>query len=211
MKKIEFENWKRKDIFNMFTSYSNPYYNICFKLDVSHLMKLSKEHDVSFYKLMIYCISEAVNHTDEFLYVYRDGDIYHIDCRQSSYAHFSENTETLRFIYTETSKGFKNFLNKAIAMENSQDVLIDMTKESDELIHITCLPWIDITCFTNARDLNNRFDSVPKFAWGKYEIENDKTYVNMSLEVNHGFIDGFHIKKFIDNFENEVRKLEEEL
>lgn len=209
MQKIDINNWKRKDHFKMFTSYSNPYYGIGFNLDVTDLKSYADNNNVSFYKTMIYCITEAINKTEEFLYTYKNGDIYKIDRRQASYTYFVKENDTFRFIYAETHKGFKNFVEKAVATENEQEVFMDITKETDELIHITCLPWLDMTSFSNARDLSNKYESVPKFAWGKYKIENGRCILNMSLEVNHAFIDGFHVEKLINNFNEVVKSLGE--
>lgn len=209
MKKIDFNNWKRKDQFKHFASISNPYYVIGFNLDVTKIKEYCVKHNASFYRVMIYCVSEAVNKTEEFLYCYKDGDVYRLDHRRSSYTLLDEDEESFRYMYAKTYEGFDEFIRKCEIEESGQEAFIDEDKEGDDLIYITCLPWIDMTFFTNARDLNNRYESIPMFAWGKYKLENDKYILNMSLEVNHAFIDGFHIEKLVRNFDEVVNSLGE--
>ena len=209
MRKIDFNNWERKELFKHFSSYSNPYYSISFNLDITELKKFSDENNFSFYKTMIYCVSEAVNKTDAFLYLCRNNEIYKTERREPSYTYLPKDSDNFRFIYAGTGKGFKNFIIEATAAENNENTFIDEGKESDELIHISSLPWLDITSVTNARNITGQMESIPKFTWGKYIKNNDSYTINMSLEVNHAFIDGIHIKEFVDNFYKTVKKLGE--
>ena len=39
-------------------------------------------------------------------------------------------------------------------------------------------------------------DNTPQLHWGKYEEEGDKTYINLSLDANHRFVDGLHVGLF---------------
>lgn len=209
MYKVDLNNWKRRDQFKLFSNYSNPYYVIGFNLDVTKVKEFAKNNGVSFYKTMIYCVSEAINKTEEFLYIYKDNEVYKIDKRYPSYTLFNEKDESFRFLYADTSNGFKRFIEDCKAQEENKDTFIDNDKEGEELIYITSLPWLDMTSFTNAINLNNEMDSIPRFAWGKYKNEGDRLILNMSLEVNHAFIDGFHIEKLIKNFVEVANKLGE--
>ena len=80
----------------------------------------------------------------------------------------------------------------------------DREKETDDLIYISCLPWIELTAMTNERDLSGPDalnDSIPRIVWGKYTIENGRRILGISLEVNHRFIDGIHIGRFAQELE----------
>ena len=74
-----------------------------------------------------------------------------------------------------------------------------MSRETEDLIYYSCLPWLDLTSLTNEKDLSNeksRCDSIPRIAWGKYINDGDKKILTISMEVNHRFIDGYHIGLF---------------
>lgn len=66
-----------------------------------------------------------------------------------------------------------------------------------DLIYFTCLPWVELTALTNERNFDPD-DTVPRIAWGKYRDEDGVKRLQMSLELNHRFMDGIHIGKFYE-------------
>ena len=70
-----------------------------------------------------------------------------------------------------------------------------MSQEGDDLIFLSCLPWLDITALTNERDFDPD-DAIPRLAWGKYVLREGRLELGYSVEVNHRFIDGLHIGRF---------------
>ena len=73
-------------------------------------------------------------------------------------------------------------------------------------MYLSFLPWIDLTVLTNVRD-PDRDDTVPRISWGKYAEADGRKQLNLSLEVNHRFIDGIHIGKFQDALLQEMQAL----
>ncbi len=65
----------------------------------------------------------------------------------------------------------------------------------DDLIYITCLPWISFTHISHTISLN-KDDSVPRISWGKYFTENNKVLLPFSVQVNHALVDGVHIGQY---------------
>lgn len=208
MEKINLDTYKRKDTYNWYKTYKNPYYQLSLKIDVTDVKKFSELHDVSFYKTMTYLLTMAINSTDEFLYKTIDGELYKLDRRESSYTAFDLENETFKFIYSDTTKGFDYFIEDALKQEKGLKGFADTTKESDELIYISAMPWFEIHSFINARNDADNLDSIPRFTWGKYRKEGDKITLDLCIDVNHVYIDGFHFKKLVDNFYLEVEKLE---
>ena len=75
-------------------------------------------------------------------------------------------------------------------------------------MYLSCLPWLDLTALTNERD-PDKDDTVPRISWGKYAETDGRKQLNLSLEVNHRFIDGIHIGKFQDALLQEMQALEQ--
>lgn len=208
MEKINLENYKRKDTYKFYKTYKNPYYQLSLSVDVSDVKNYCDKKNVSFYKTMTYLLTLAINDTEEFLYKTINGDLYKIDRRESSYTAFDLESETFKFIYSDTSKDFDHFIKECIRQEEAKDGFADKTKESDDLIYISSMPWFEIHSFINAKNDNDNLDSIPKFTWGQFKLDNNKYMLDLCIDVNHVYIDGFHIKKLIDNFYLEVKKLE---
>ena len=68
-------------------------------------------------------------------------------------------------------------------------------EEGDDLVYFTCAPWFEMTAMTNERDFQ-KYDAIPRVAWGKYVERDGRLQLNISVEVNHMFIDGLHIGLF---------------
>ena len=65
----------------------------------------------------------------------------------------------------------------------------------DDLIYITCIPWISFTSISHTISLD-KDDAVPRISWGKYYREGEKTLLPFSLQVSHIFVDGLHLARY---------------
>ena len=79
----------------------------------------------------------------------------------------------------------------------AQTTFLDRAAEGIDLIHFSCLPWVEVTGLTNDRDFDPD-DAIPRVAWGKYTEENGRKKLHISLELNHRFTDGLHIGRFYE-------------
>lgn len=208
MEKIDLNNYKRKDTYIWYKTYNNPYYQASINIDVTDVKSFCDTNNVSFYKTMTYLLTNTINNTEEFLYKTVNDELYKIDRRESSYAAFNLEDETFKFIYPDTTKGFKYFIEDCNNQEEAKEGFANTTKETDELLFISSLPWFELNSFTNARNDKDNLDSIPRFTWGKYKFDNNKYTIDLCVDINHVYIDGFHLKKLIDNFYLEVKKLE---
>lgn len=59
--KIDFSSWPRREIFSFFSSLDQPFYSVCFRVDVTRLHAYTKAHGLSFYYAMTYLVTQAVN------------------------------------------------------------------------------------------------------------------------------------------------------
>lgn len=46
--KIDFSSWPRREIFSFFSSLDQPFYSVCFRVDVTRLHAYTKAHGLSF-------------------------------------------------------------------------------------------------------------------------------------------------------------------
>ena len=85
MKKIDLENWDRREIFEFFSPLSHPFYAVTFRLDVTELCRVCKARGLSFHYAMIWLVTRAVNGTEAFLYTIRGGEVFLLDRREPSF------------------------------------------------------------------------------------------------------------------------------
>lgn len=208
---LNYNEWKRKDIYEFFSGISNPFYMVTFRQNVTNLYRYTKTHGLSFYAGMIWACTEAINGTDAFLMAMKDGTLIRYERRDPSFTDLNPGEDQFHIVTMDHIRSIEAFCKEAIRLSRSQTRFIDLGKESDALIYYSCLPWIDLTALTNERDLKDPKaldDSIPRIAWGRYSDENGQKILGISLEVNHRFIDGFHIGQFAEKLKSIIAALD---
>ena len=200
--KIDKKNWERREIFDFFSSVSNPFYMVTFKQDVTNLHNYTKNHGISFYYGLVYLCNKAINDVDAFSYVTERDEIFHLKERLPSFTDLKKGSELFHIVTMDEGeiKGdIKAFCQRAAVKSSNQEEFICYEDEKEDLIYFSCVPWIEMTALTNERDLASpkaKDDAIPHIAWGRYENVDGRKVLHISIEVNHRFIDGIHIGKF---------------
>ena len=195
-------NFKRKDLFNMYNERTNPFLSIVIKVDVTNIVKYCKINK-NFYATMGYIINKAVNKVDEFKYSYKDGEFYYCDTLKTSFTQMKSD-ETISFFSIDFNDDYKKYIENyketyKLFLENK---FLNTNIDSMD-IWLSCSPWYKFESLTVPFDKNI---TNPQFIWDKYEKENDKYYVNMFIMVHHGFVDGYHISKFINELNKNIEE-----
>lgn len=207
---IDKNSWDRKEIFDFFSAMSHPFYAVCFNMEVTALYLYCKERGLSFYHSMTYLCAEAVNSVPAFLYGAEGENVLRYERRVPSFTHLEKGSELFRIITVPCDGSLEDFCRAAAEKCAAQQTFIDHAAEGNDLIYISCLPWLDMTALTNEHDLNDPAhadDSIPRIAWGRIKDAGDKKYLNLSVEVNHRFIDGVHIGLFAQKLEERINSL----
>ena len=74
MQKIDLAVWPRAELFRFFSTVSDPFYSVTFRVDVTNLHAYTKAHGISFYYALCYLATDAVNAVENFRYTIRDGE-----------------------------------------------------------------------------------------------------------------------------------------
>ena len=209
-KKIEMNKWERKEMYDFFSGVSNPFYMVSFKVDITNLYNYVKKNGLSFYYSMIYFCIKAINSVKNFRYTIRDNEVHLLDKRRASFTDIRKGEELFYITNVDVDGELDEFVALAKEKSEKQDFFLDYEDECDDLVYISCLPKVRLTAMTNERDLSKKESlesNIPVLSWGKYEHEKDKTEITICLEVNHRFIDGIHISRFVEEFERLINEL----
>ena len=195
MKGEVYERWERKELFDFFSGVSDPFYSVSFRLDVTRLYDYCHERGLSFYYALVWLSTKAINETEAFSYALRGGELVRIKERRPSFTDLRKGEERFRIVTMAAEGTMEDFCRAAREKSAAQTAFIDMSQEGDDLIFLSCLPWLDITALTNERNFDPD-DAIPRLAWGKYVRREGRLELGYSVEVNHRFIDGLHIGRF---------------
>lgn len=202
MKYIDLDTWNRKEHFAFFYRMDYPQFNICFNLNITQFLAFTKKNNLSFYYAMIHAVTTVVNDTEDFRYRIRDGKVLLHKKIHPSFTYMEPGDDLFKMVTIDLKDDIFEF--EKIAKETSakqKDFLrIDKLIGRDDLIYITCIPWISFTHISHTITVNKN-DAVPRISWGKYFKEGDKVLLPFSVQVHHALMDGMHVGRYAEKLQ----------
>ncbi len=205
MRKIDMKTWPRRKHFEAFKSWDQPHFNMCANVDLTKLYPVVKQAGFSITTVVIYLLTRTANSITEFKYRIRGDEVVEHDVVHPSVTVMAEG-DLFSF---GTHEYFQKFSEYAVKAEEKFEyykehpVLFDAEHE-DYLLYITSIPWVSFTSFTHPHFYP--VDSVPRFAWGKFFKEGDLLKMPLSVQAHHALMDGVHVGKFYELFQEYLLK-----
>jgi chloramphenicol O-acetyltransferase type A len=202
--KLDIEDWSRKEHFEFFRKFEEPFFGVTVDVDCSKAYQKSKDLKISFFLFYLHKTLVAVNQIEAFRYRISEDGIYVYDTINAS-ATISRLDNSFGFSLIKFDKDFTVFSENALVeIERVKNTSGLFTREflEDNLIYFSAIPFINFTSLSHARSFTFA-DSCPKISFGKLILnENGTRKISMSVHVHHGLMDGFHLGQFIDLFQN---------
>ena len=208
---LDLESWPRRDLFNFFRDYQNPYFNICTQLELTRLITALRDRPgVSISLAYHYLALRIANEIEPFHYRLAGDKVVIHEVINGGTTVLLPN-ETFAYAYFNYHQDFDEFIlgaSEAIRRVRAEGSLKPSMRY--DLIYFTTLPWISFTSFAHART-PGRGESIPRIAFGKFLREGGVTRLPISVEVHHALMDGLHVGRYITKLEEALAKPEEYL
>jgi len=208
MIKFNLNSWKRKDQYDFFIKYDDPFFNMTSHVDVTNLYRFCKDNNYSFFLSCLHNAIEAANEILEFRLRIIDHKVYEFESIDIGSTVINEDN-SFSFCFFERRNSIKEFNEKGkTALEiHKKSLIFDSNNNNHDLIHCSFIPWISFTSFKHARSAELDNIGIPKFVFGKYLEENNFKKMPISIEVHHALMDGFHVAKFLEIFQSKINGL----
>lgn len=199
--KIDINTWVRKDHFNFFGAFEEPFFGVTVELDCTATYQQAKENAVSFFLLYLHKSLVAVNAVEPFSYRIIDGEVWKYDTVNAA-ATINRPNGTFGFGYLDFYHDFEDFKQAALVeIEKVQATTGLIPSASGEnVIHYSALPWLNFSSLSHARKFSLK-DSCPKISFGKVRDEGGRKIMPVSIHVNHALMDGYHVAQFVDAYQ----------
>ena len=201
--KLDLNTWPRKEHFEFFSKFEEPFFGIVAHIDCTKAYETSKKNGVSFFLYYLHKTLSAVNAVENFRYRIENNEIFIYD-RIDASATLTRDDNTFGFSLMPFSTDFETFektSKEEIERVRNTTGLFTRNFEADNLIHFSAVPWVDFTSLSHARSFTLP-DSCPKISIGKLMIAEDgKRTMAVSVHVHHGLMDGFHVGEFFAKFQ----------
>lgn len=195
-KKIDKENWARKEYFEHYFSDVPCTYSITTKLDITRI----KENTRKLYPTMLYYLTTVVNRHGEFrTAIHEDGTLGIYREMLPCYTVFHKDTETFSNLWTEYTANLDDFCaayEEDMLKYGNQPGIIGKPNIPSNSFTVSMLPWATFEGFN--LNLQKGYTYLkPIFTIGKYYQENERVRIPLAIQVHHAVCDGFHVCRFI--------------
>lgn len=200
-RKIDIANWHRKDHFNFFRVFEEPFFGITVKVDAGKAYDLCKSNNHSFFLYYLYQSLRAVNQTEAFTYRIAGEEVIAFE-RIDASPTINRPNGGFGFSYMQFAPSFREFeemASKEIERVRSTTGL-EPAMAGENVVHYSALPWIDFSSLSHARSYSF-LDSCPKISFGKLVKEGNKVSMSMSVHAHHALVDGKDVADYIDRFQ----------
>lgn len=199
---LDLASWSRRDLFDFFVEYSNPYFNVCTQLDITRFVSFVRQQPGMKISLALHYFSLRIaNELEPFRYRLRDRKVYVYDVVNGGTTVLLPN-ESFAFAYFDYQIDFQKFVSdmgKAVDDLRHDAKPLKPTMREDVIYHTT-LPWISFTSFAHARN-RGRGESIPRIVFGKFTSVNERVLLPISVEVHHALMDGIHVGRYLTRLE----------
>ena len=207
---IDISTWKRREHFEVFKNFDEPLFGITVKVECSNAYKKTKIAGYPFSLFYLYLSMKAANEMEEFRYRIEGDKVYCYDSVGAGPTIF-RGDETYGCGYMPYNEDISEFMKQASGEVErvKTESGLKFPYAGEDILHYSTLPWADFTAVNHARRLDIG-RSIPKITFGKISREADKMWLPVDIHANHALMDGFHVGKFIERFQ-ELLDQEQEL
>ncbi|MEE1945702.1 chloramphenicol acetyltransferase [Pedobacter sp. KR3-3] len=198
---FDLENWSRKDHFNFFNHFEEPFFGVVVDIDCTMAYDKCKKEGIGFFLYYLHQALTATNAIENFRLRIEDDQIYSYDAVHAS-AVINRPDGTFGFSYIDYAPGFEAFqagAKKEIERVQNTTGLV-LAGSGANVIHISAMPWLKFTSLSHARSFSFK-DSCPKISFGKMTVVDGKKTMPVSIHVNHALMDGYHVNLFVEKFQ----------
>lgn len=200
--KIDISSWNRKEHFEFFNTFEEPFFGITTQIDMTIAYEKSKKLQIPFFVYYLHKTIAAINQVENFRYRIEDNEVVLYDEIDAS-ATIMRDDKTFGFSFMKFHSDIQDFAKIAqTEIERIQTTQGLFTREFPEnIIHFSAVPWINFTGLTHSRKFTLK-DSCPKVSYGKLMTDNGKQTMAMTVLAHHGLVDGYHMGLFVDALQN---------
>ena len=200
-KEINVLETSRSNAFALWMSSPMPMVTLVKTIDVSRLIKYSKQYQLSFNMLMCWCIGKAASAIDEFYMLPENGRMYQFD-RLAINVIVKNMRGSINSCDIPFSRDFQQFaddyqrLTQKVAEQCKSSFL-----EDSMVIGTSAMIETELDCIVN--QYTDKFCN-PMVMWGKYRKGWLKTTLPVSFQFHHVQMDGGHGASFLESLQKTI-------
>ena len=210
-KVIKKETYYRKCVYRHFTEDCKCSTSMTARIDVTELVRYSKDTGTKFYLNFLYLLSKALNSRDDYKmdYLYKTDELICYDVINPCHYVFHEDTETCTPVYTEYCEDYERFYAAALRdveeAKKTREYGLD-TAGHPNRFDASYVSWLSYDSL-NVELPDGYLYFPPIVNWGRYREENGRLMMPLTVRMNHAVADGFLVANVFRLLEQEIKNL----
>ena len=205
---INKDTYYRKGVYRHFTEDCKCSTSMTARIDVTELVRYSKQNRTKFYINFLYILSKVLNSRDDYKmgYLWKTDELICYDSINPTQYVFHDDTQTCTPVYTTYNEDYTVFYKSALEdverAKQTRDYGLDMEKHPN-WFDASYISWLSYDSL-NIELPDGHLFFAPIINWGKYRKENGRYVMPVSVRLNHAIADGFLVANVFRLIEQEI-------
>lgn len=204
-------DWPRAQSFYYYTRMAPTTYTVNMMMDVSRLRRVLKEAGIKFFPAYLYLTTKAICNQQELRIAVQDETLGYWDTLTPAYPQFHEDDKTTSLLWTEYHDTFQtfyhNYLNDTAVYGKDHGILTTKGMPPANTYMISCIPWFVFQSFSlHNHGIKDYY--VPTVEAGKFIEDGCNIRMPLSVTVHHATTDGYHLKVFFEDLQEDMNSPE---
>lgn len=200
---VDIQNWKRKEEYLFFRTFLNPMISVTVEVDCTMAWQKAKEQKVPLSLYYMHAAVTAANRIEEFRYRQEGEEVILYD-RIDLFTPIQNADGSYRSVRLAALDDWNDFLETARplveAAKRGEGHAHDEVKHGRDILLVSVNPWYHFTNVQLAIPKEPQ-QNIPIFTFGKIEERDGRKKMPFALSVNHGFVSGFQIGRYLEEFQ----------
>lgn len=197
-KAIDFNTWNRGKHFELYKECGFPFVGLTTNIDVTQFADACRRKRVRFFRAFLHLLISSVNEHENFRLRIAGDEVVLFDAVDPSFTVLDVATDLFYLAVAEMDEDYPRFEQSIEHAEKRALHNKCLSEKRLDLIYMTCIPWLNYSELIQPIFINAS-DSIPRLAWGKFRKNGETTEIPLTVAGHHGFIDGIHIARFIED------------
>ena len=205
---IDRGTYYRRGVFRHFSEDCKCSTSMTVRVDVTDLVKVSKDTGTKFYLNFLYILTKVLNSRDDYRmgYLWQTDELICYDRIHPTQYVFHEDTETCTPVYTNWCEDYRTFYAGALKdvekAKETREYGLDAANHPN-WFDASFISWLSYDSM-NIELPDGHLYFAPIVNWGKYREENGRLMMPVSVRLNHAIADGYLVAKVFGLLEKEI-------
>lgn len=210
---IDLQTWSRGSVFYYFSHMAPTGYSITVDMDVTKMRADLKKAGLKFFPAYLWLVTKVLNEQQEFRIADQDGQIGYYDSLTPLYATFHEDDKTFSLMWTEYDDDFgtfyQSYLDNKAKYGDHHGILAQYGQIPPANAYtVSCIPWVSFQHFA-VHTYESKAYYFPSVEAGKFCEKNGSIMMPLSVTCHHAATDGYHVNRFLETLQSEMKSFEQ--